>query len=96
MSQLITSALAVTLFFHFAVEFGGHFRTSDAEQIEIGERDVHVDFAGGTHTRRRTPGEFFFGGGFGQVDQLFGDVLPLAVVALPDPFGRGLSKERTR
>jgi hypothetical protein len=57
---------------------------------------VHIDFAGGTHTRRGAPGEFFFGGGLGQVDQLLGDVLPLAVVALPDSFGRGLSKQRTR
>src|SRR5712671_3691337 len=82
--------------FHFDLEFGGHFRAGDAEEIEIGQRDVHVDLTRGTHTRRGTPGEFFFGGGFGQVDQLFGDVLPLAVVALPDSFGRGLRGQRTR
>src|SRR5712664_1619232 len=82
--------------FHFLLELSGHFRAGDAEQIEICERDVHVDFAGGAHAGRGTPGEFVLRRGLGQVDQLLGDVLPLAVIPLPDSFRRGLTKQRTR
>src|SRR4029077_20353613 len=80
--------------FQFHLDLGGHFGAGDAEEIKIGDGDVHVDFAGGAHAGRGTPGEFVLGGGFGEVEELFGDVLPFAVVALPDAFGRGLRKER--
>ena len=48
---------------------------------------MHVDLAGGAHTRRGAPGEFFLGSGFCERDQLLRDMQPFAVIALPDTFG---------
>src|SRR5213592_4716424 len=80
--------------FHPLFRVGGHFGPRNAEQIKIREGDVHVDFAGGAHARRGTPGEFFFGSGFGEREQLAGHVAPLAVIALPDSFRGRLESGR--
>src|SRR5262249_17282520 len=70
--------------------------TGEGQQAEIRDRDVHVDFAGGAHSRRGTPREFLFGRGHGQCDQLARDVAPLSVVALPESFIRILRQQRAR
>src|ERR1700731_4084600 len=79
--------------FHFLLELGGYFGSGDAEEIEIGEGDVHVDFARGAHGGRGTPRESVLRGGLGQVEELVRDVLPFTVLALPDSFGDRLRKE---
>jgi hypothetical protein len=77
-------------------QFGRHFGAGHAQQVKIRDGDVHVDFAGGAHAGRGTPGEFFLGGGFGEREQLAGDVAPLAVIALLDSFGGHLREHGAR
>src|ERR1700689_4813329 len=68
----------------------GHFGAGFADQVEIRQHDVHVDFAGGTDSGRGAPCKLFRRSGFGQRNQLAGNMFPLAVVALPDSLGSSL------
>jgi hypothetical protein len=76
--------------FHSFVQASRHPGTGDAQQRKILDGDVHVDFAGGAHTRRGTPGEFFLRSGLRESNQLTGHVAPLAVIALPESVECGL------
>jgi hypothetical protein len=79
---------------HFTLEVGGHFASGYAEQIEIGDGNVHVHFTGGTNTGHWAPGEFVLGGGLCERDKLSRDVTPFSIVALPDSFRRSLLAEQ--
>src|SRR5271154_3303695 len=56
-----------------------HLGSGDAQQIEVCYDDMHVNFAGRTHSRSRPPRELLGRRSFGQRDQLLRYMSPLAI-----------------